>query len=82
MFQEQEKEFVRFQLSQNLNFILSQKLIYSELDVELDYELFINSTSMENTIREGRFHQIDNLMLLGEKQGMRRFKQKNKDESM
>lgn len=82
MFQEQEKEFVRFQLSQNLNFILSQKLIYSELDVELDYEFFINSTSMENTIREGRFHQIDNLMLLGEKQGMRRFKQKNKDESM
>lgn len=81
MFEEQEKEFVRFQLSQNLNFILSQKLIYSDKQTELDYELFINSTSMENTIREGRFHQIDNLLLLGEKQGMKRFKHKNKDES-
>lgn len=81
MFQEQEKEFVRFQLSQNLNFILSQKLLHEDLKSEIDYELFVNSTSMENTIREGRFHQIDNLLLLGEKQGMKRFKHKNKDES-
>lgn len=81
MFQEQEKEFVRFQLSQNLNFILSQKLEYTENRSQLDYELFINTPSMENTIREGRFHQIDNLILLGEKNGMKRFTASKKDES-
>jgi twitching motility protein PilT len=76
MFTEQEKEFVRYQLSSNLNFILSQKLNYMGKDAALDYELMINSSSMENTIREGRFNQIDNLILLGEKQGMKRFRTK------
>lgn len=73
MFSEAEKEFIRYQLSANLNFILSQKLTYSEMKAHLDYELMLNIPSMENTIREGRFNQMDNLILLGEKQGMKRF---------
>lgn len=74
MFTEQEKEFVRYQLSSNLNFILSQELYYEGEKTTLDYELMINTPSMENTIREGRFNQIDNLILLNEKQGMKRFR--------
>lgn len=73
MFSEQEKEFVRYQLSSNLNFILSQKLDFRENKAHLDYELMINVNAIENTIREGRFNQIDNLILLGEMQGMKRF---------
>lgn len=73
MFSEQEKEFVRYQLSSNLNFILSQKLEFKDKKAHLDYELMINVNAIENTIREGRFNQIDNLILLGEKQGMKRF---------
>lgn len=76
MFNEQEKEFIRYQLSMNLNFILSQKLKYKEKRAELDFELMLNIPSMENTIREGRFTQIDNLILLGEKQGMKKFRTK------
>ncbi|HCW72813.1 MAG TPA: hypothetical protein DHM90_02365 [Clostridiaceae bacterium] len=73
MFSEHEKEFVRYQLSANLNFILSQKLDFRERRAYLDYELMVNVSAIENTIREGRFNQIDNLILLGEKQGMKRF---------
>ena len=69
MFSEAEKEFIRYQLSANLNFILSQKLTYNDRKAHLDYELMLNIPSMENTIREGRFNQMDNLILLGEKQG-------------
>lgn len=78
MFNEQEKEFIRYQLSANLNFILSQKLTFCEKRAQLDYELMINVPSMENTIREGRISQIDNLILLGEKEGMKRFSAKLK----
>ncbi|NCC79435.1 MAG: type IV pili twitching motility protein PilT [Clostridia bacterium] len=76
MFSEAEKEFIRYQLSANLNFILSQKLTYNDRKAHLDYELMLNIPSMENTIREGRFNQMDNLILLGEKQGMKRFRAK------
>lgn len=76
MFSEAEKEFIRYQLSANLNFILSQKLTYNDRKAHLDYELMLNIPSMENTIREGRFNQMDNLILLGEKQGMKRFSAK------
>ncbi len=74
MFSLHEKEFIRFQLAQNLNFILSQKLNHEESKTELDFELLLNLPSIENTIREGRFNQLDNLILLGERQGMRMFK--------
>lgn len=74
MFSLQEKEFIRYQLAQNLNFILSQKLSFSKIKTELDFELLLNLPSIENTIREGRFNQLDNLILLGERQGMRSFK--------
>ena len=73
MFPDSEKEFVRYQLSSNLNFILSQQLQFEEKETILDFELMINVPAMENTIRDGRFNQIDNLILLGEKQGMKRF---------
>ncbi len=76
MFNEQEKEFIKYQLSINLNLILSQKLTYNAKKAEMDYELMLNTPSMENTIREGRFNQIDNLILLNEKYGMKRFNTK------
>lgn len=73
MFPEGEKEFIRYQLSSNLNFLLSQKLTYTEESVKLDYELVLNSPAVENTIREGRFNQLDNILLLSERHGMKRF---------
>ncbi|MBR0575546.1 Flp pilus assembly complex ATPase component TadA [Proteiniclasticum sp. BAD-10] len=72
MVPEAEKELVRYQLSAQLNFIHSQDLSYPEGKLHRKYELMLNLPSVENTIREGRFHQIDNLIRLGEKQGMRR----------
>jgi twitching motility protein PilT len=73
MFPEGEKEFIRYQLSTSLNFLLSQKLTYAAEGASLDYELLLNSPAVENTIREGRFNQLDNILLLGERHGMRRF---------
>ena len=73
MIPESEKEFARFQISSVLNFMLSQRLEYSEKGPSLDYELLLNIQSVENTIREGRINQLDNLIFLGEKLGMRRF---------
>lgn len=73
MFPEGEKEFIRYQLSTNLTFLLSQKLTYSKETASLDYELVLNSPAVENTIREGRFNQLDNILLLSERHGMRRF---------
>lgn len=73
MIPEAEKEFARFQISSVLNFMLSQRLEYSESGPSLDYELLLNVPSVENTIREGRINQLDNLIFLGEKLGMRRF---------
>ncbi|HSP46558.1 MAG TPA: ATPase, T2SS/T4P/T4SS family [Clostridiaceae bacterium] len=73
MFPEGEKEFIRYQLSASLNFLLSQKLTYSQEEASLDYELVLNSPAVENTIREGRFNQLDNILLLSERHGMRRF---------
>lgn len=73
MFPEGEKEFIRYQLSANLNFMLSQKLSYLEESASLDYELVLNSPAVENTIREGRFNQLENILLLSERHGMKRF---------
>lgn len=72
--QEGEKEFMRHQLAEHLNLVLSQKLIHEGEDTWLDYELMLKNTAIENIIREGRLNQIDNMLVLGEKQGMRRFK--------
>lgn len=73
MIPESEKEFARFQISSVLNLMLSQRLEYRESGPFLDYELLLNVPSVENTIREGRINQLDNLIFLGEKLGMKRF---------
>ncbi len=73
MFSGEERDFVRFQLANNLNFIQSQVLLRENRTLRLDYELILGSQAVRNTISEGSLNQLSNLILLGKRQGMRGF---------
>ena len=76
MFKDSEKDFFRYEISANLNFVLSQKLFYEKDNPVLDYEILRNTKSISNTIREGRLNQINNIITLSEKDNMKSFKSK------
>ena len=73
MFPAQERDFVRFQLAGNLNLIQSQILERANGSLSLNYELLLGSKAVKNTILEGQFNQLSNLILLGQRQGMKSF---------
>ncbi|NLB23108.1 MAG: Flp pilus assembly complex ATPase component TadA [Clostridium sp.] len=73
MFPGTERDFVRFQLGENLNFIQSQILNKTPEGLKLDYELLIGSPAVKNTILEGNFKQLSNMIFLGQRQGMKNF---------
>lgn len=73
MFPGTERDFVRFQLGENLNFIQSQILKKTPDGLKLDYELLIGSPAVKNTVLEGNFKQLSNLIFLGQRQGMKTF---------
>lgn len=73
MFPGAERDFVRFQLGENLNFIQSQVLRKTAEGLKLDYELIIGTAAVKNTILEGNFNQLPNLIFLGQRQGMKPF---------
>jgi len=73
MFSSSERELLLFQLSGHLNFIQSQVLLKKEGGMSMDYELLLNTGAVGNTIREGNFSQLENLILLGQSQGMKKF---------
>ncbi len=73
MFPDSEKDFFRYEIATNLNFVLSQKLYYEKEQTNLDYEFLRNTKSVSNTIREGRLNQINNIIMLSEKDNMKAF---------
>lgn len=73
MFPAQERDFVRFQLAGNLNLIQSQILELVNGGLTLNYELLLGTKAVKNTIAEGQFNQLSNLILLGQRQGMKSF---------
>lgn len=73
MFPGDERDFIRYQLAANLNFIQSQILKRKEGKLKLDYELLLGSQAVKNTIAEGSLNQLSNLILLGKRQGMKSF---------
>ena len=77
MFPGSERDFVRFQLGETINFIQSQILRKNENGMELDYELLLGTQAVRNTISEGHFNQLENLIFLGQRQGMRGFQTPN-----
>ncbi len=73
MFPGEERDFVRFSLASSLTFIQSQVLKREGGVYKMDYELLISNKGIAGTIREGRLNQLENLILLGKKEGMKRF---------
>lgn len=73
MFPGEERDFIRYQLAGNLNFIQSQVLLRQDGKLKLDYELLLGSQAVKNTIAEGSLNQLPNLIQLGRRQGMKSF---------
>ncbi|MFB0918693.1 MAG: ATPase, T2SS/T4P/T4SS family [Clostridiaceae bacterium] len=73
MFPGEERDFVRFSLASSLTLIQSQVLKREGGVYKMDYELLISNKGISSTIREGRLNQLENLILLGKKEGMKRF---------
>lgn len=73
MYPGEERDFARYSIAAALNFIQSQVLRRSERGIAMDYELLIANKGIAATIREGRINQLDNLILLGKKDGMKQF---------
>lgn len=73
MFSPLERDFIRFQVSQSLNFIQSQILKRDGHGLKLDYELLVATAAVRNTIKEGDVGQLTNLIVLGKRQGMKAF---------
>lgn len=73
MFSDSEKDFFRYEISSNLNFVLSQKLFFDKDIAFLNYEILRNTKSVSNTIKEGRLNQINNIITLSEKDNMKNF---------
>lgn len=71
MFPAAERDFVRFQLSGSLNLIQSQVLYREKEGLRLDYELLLGTRAVRNTILEGNLSQLNNLILLGTRAGMK-----------
>lgn len=74
LFPSAERDFVRFQLAGSINLIQSQVLERSEAGLTLDYELLLGTQAVKNTIAEGQFSQLVNLIQLGQRQGMKSFR--------
>lgn len=73
LFPGQERDFARFSISSCLNLIQSQILFEKDRKLNMDYELLFGNRAVRATIREGRMNQLDNLILLGKSEGMKKF---------
>ena len=72
-FPPEKQEMIRMNLSMSLLAIISQQLIPNiENNRSLAIEVLINTSSIKAVIRENNIHQIDNYLLSGAKDGMKR----------
>ena len=68
---EGQQDQVRTQLSQSLEAIISQRILPSkEVGMIPAVEVLIGTTAVRNMIREGKAHQIDNVIETGTGTGM------------
>ena len=72
-FNHEEEVRILEMLSNELNFIQSQKLIYidNNKDLKMDYELMINNKAISTLIKKGNFNEIGNQIILSKKEGMK-----------
>ena len=72
-FPPEKQEMIRMNLSMSLLAVISQQLIPNvENNRSLAVEVLINTPSIKAVIRENNIHQIDNYILSGSKDGMKR----------
>ncbi|MCO6550755.1 MAG: PilT/PilU family type 4a pilus ATPase [Gilliamella sp.] len=70
VFDENSRNFIRTQLSNNLRAIISQKLILTKNGRKALFEVLINTHAVSNLINEGKIKQIISLMQTGRQHGM------------
>lgn len=70
MFDSQDRDRVRMQLSMVLKGIISQQLIHTKSGLVPVIELLISDSSSNNLIREGKISQLANYILTGKKKGL------------
>ena len=72
VFPANQQQQVRIQLSMVLQSVISQQLIPT-LDGSLEpaFEIMVTNSAIQNIIREGKGHQLDNAIFAGAAQGMR-----------
>ncbi len=72
VFPANQQQQVRIQLSMVLQAVVSQQLIPT-LDGKMEpaFEIMISNSAIQNIIREGKGHQLDNAIFAGAAQGMR-----------
>ncbi len=72
VFPAQQQQQVRVQLSMALRAIVSQQLIPTvDGGIEAAFEIMVVNSAIQNMIREGKIHQMDNAIFAGAAQGMR-----------
>ncbi|MCL2811122.1 MAG: PilT/PilU family type 4a pilus ATPase [Clostridia bacterium] len=72
VFPANQQQQVRIQLSMVLQAVISQQLIPTvDGKVEPVFEIMISNSAIQNIIREGKGHQLDNAIFAGAAQGMR-----------
>ncbi|WP_241623033.1 type IV pilus twitching motility protein PilT [Rosenbergiella australiborealis] len=70
-----ERDTTRHQLAQTLSAVLAQQLWYEAEQVNVVFELLLNTTAMASLIREGKFHQIPGQLEQANQEGMVSFRQ-------
>jgi len=72
VFPANQQQQVRIQLSMVLQAVVSQQLIPTvDGGLEPAFEVMITNSAIQNIIREGKCHQLDNAIYAGASQGMR-----------
>ena len=72
VFPANQQQQIRVQLSMVLRAVVSQQLLPT-VDGELEpaFEIMLNNSAIQNMIRDGKAHQMDNVIFSGAEEGMR-----------
>lgn len=70
VFDSNMREFIRQQLADSLQSVISQKLIKAEQGQKAIFEVLINTPAVSNLIRDGKIKQIYSLIQTGQQYGM------------
>ncbi len=71
-FDSSEQNQIRYQLSRNVNMIISQELCHSEISLKRKavFEIMVATDAIRNLIRQNKTYQIDNEIVSGKSLGM------------